>query len=149
MPRYRIQAEVPAGTAESQAVTASIEVEERFVDRALLFVPPGSAGLVQAELLFGEARLVPTAGSDRTVLPGTTDPAPVRRTFRGSPTDLTLRAFAPNSSFPHTVTARIDALDPAQVTQDVQVAGFDESPVSATQPDSVQAQDLQADGDDE
>jgi|APHM01.1.fsa_nt_gi hypothetical protein len=143
MPRYRIQVDVPAGTSQSNAVSKSIEVEEQAVRDGLIFAPPGSAGTVRAELLFGEARLLPTAESDLTVLPGATDPAPIRRTFERSPTDLTLRAFAPQSNFPHTVTARIDVLSLDQVRQDVRVTEFADSAVSASQGASVDPQDLQ------
>jgi hypothetical protein len=146
MPRYRIQVEVPAGTTEANAVEQTIEVEERFVDSGLVFAPPGSAGTVRAELLFGEARLLPTAESDPTVIPGSTDPAPIRRTFERSPTDLTLRAFAPNSGFSHTVTARIDALSLDQITQDVRVTEFTEPAVSAAEDQSPDPQDLQDSG---
>jgi hypothetical protein len=146
MPRYRIQVDVPAGTTQTDAVEQSIEVEERAIQDGLIFAPPGTAGTVRAELLFGEARLLPTAESDLTVLPGTTDPAPIRRTFERSPTDLTLRAFAPSSSFAHTVTARIDVLSLDQLTQDVRVTDVSESAVSATVADSPDPQDLQDSG---
>lgn len=142
MPRYRIQVEVPAGTPEDQAVEDSIEIDERYIDRALLFVPPGSAGTVNAELTFGEFRLLPTAESDTTVLPGTTDPAPVKQQLRGSPLELRLRSWAPNAGFAHTVTARIDALEVSQRPDKVDVVSLPRSVTTTRSGRSVTPQDI-------
>jgi len=111
MPRYQTQLTVPAGTVQADAVTDTIEVDERYVDRVIRFTPPGSAYTVKAVVQAGEAQLTPVSGSDPTVLPGDTTPEPVQTFLPGSPSTVRVRAFAPQSTNEHTITVSVDMLD--------------------------------------
>jgi len=148
MPRYRWQVTVPAGTPERDAVENTIELDDRQLQDGLLFAPPGSAGRVNAVLLWGEAQLLPTPESSPTVIPGTTDAAPLDFRVTGEPYELTLRAWAPAAVESHTVTARVDATEPTPAVQPVRVVGGDSNIVSAGSGPPVSAQDLQDQSDD-
>jgi len=123
--RYRWSVTVPPGTPQSAAVTNTIEVDEAVIQDGLVFAPPGSAGLMQAELLFGDLVLLPSPGSDRTLIPGVADAAPLNFEAEGTPFELTLRAFAPQTQFPHTITARVDAVQPANAAETVNIREAD------------------------
>jgi hypothetical protein len=125
MTRYRWSVTVPPGTPQSAAVTNTIEVDEAVIQDGLVFAPPGSAGLVQAELLFGDLLLLPSPGSDRTLIPGVADAAPLNFEAEGTPFELTLRGFAPQTQFPHTITARVDAVQPANAAETVNIREAD------------------------
>jgi hypothetical protein len=116
MPRYQLSATVPVGTPEDQAVSAEIEIDQRFVQEGFIFAAPGSAYKVNAALLAGDRQLLPEPGSDTTVVPNVTDPAPIRYTLPGSPNTLELRLFAPNSDFEHTVKAVVDVVSEDQAS---------------------------------
>lgn len=111
MPRYQLSATVPAGTPESDAVVEAIEIEERWVQEGFLYAPPGAAFSVNAELRFGERRLLPTEGSDPTTVPEVTDPAPIRFAVPGVPNELTMRVWSPDAEFQHTVKAVVDVVE--------------------------------------
>jgi len=123
MPRYRWDVTVPPTTTEDSAVTKTIDIDERELVSGLVFAPPGSAARVNAEVLWGETRVLPSPNSSPTVLPDTTDPAPLDFRIRGSPYELTLRAWAPTAVRSHTVTARVDARAIDDAPQDVRVVG--------------------------
>jgi len=123
--RYRWSVTVPPGTPQSAAVTNTIEVDEAVIQDGLVFAPPGSAGLMQAELLFGDLVLLPSPGSDRTLIPGVADAAPLNFEAEGTPFELTLRGFAPQTQFPHTITARVDAVQPANAAETVNIREAD------------------------
>jgi len=125
MTRYRWSVTVPPGTPQSAAVTNTIEVDEAVIQDGLVFAPPGSAGLVQAELLFGDLLLLPSPGSDRTLIPGVADAAPLNFEAEGTPFELTLRGFAPQTQFSHTITARVDAVQPANAAETVNIREAD------------------------
>jgi hypothetical protein len=108
MPRYQLSITVPPQTPESAAVSDTIAVDERIVVDGFIFAPPGSAFEVNAVLFAGDRQLLPEPGSDRVVVPGVADPARIDQTLPGTPNDLELRAFAPNSDFEHTVKAVVD-----------------------------------------
>jgi hypothetical protein len=59
------------------------------------------------------------------VLPGTTDAAPLNFEAEGTPFELTLRVFAPQTDFPHTITARVDAVQPANAAETVNIREAD------------------------
>lgn len=107
MPVYTRQLSVPAGTPQSNPETTTIAVEERWVDRAVRFAPPGSNATVNVELRFGEARLLPEEGESAVILPATTDPEPVAYRLPGSPSEVEFRAWSPNASFEHTLTLKL------------------------------------------
>jgi hypothetical protein len=130
MTRYRWSVTVPPGTPQSAAVTNTIEVDEAVIQDGLVFAPPGSAGLVQAELLFGDLLLLPSPGSDRTLIPGVADAAPLNFEAEGTPYELTLRVFAPQTDFPHTITARVDAVTSANAPAAVRLVSPDSTSVS-------------------
>lgn len=92
-------------------MTDRIDVEERYVDRIIRYTPPGSAYTVKATVRAGEAQLAPASGSDPTILPDDTTPEPVQAILPGSPSTVTVRAFAPNSTNEHTITVTVDMLD--------------------------------------
>jgi hypothetical protein len=125
MTRYRWSVTVPPGTPQSAAVSNTIEVDEAVIQDGLIFAPPGSAGLVQAELLFGDLLLLPSPGSDRTLIPGVADAAPLNFEAEGTPFELTLRGFAPQTQFPHTITARVDAVQPGNAAETVNIREAD------------------------
>lgn len=116
MPRYQTQLTVPAGTTQANAVTAEIEVDERLVRRVVRFTPPGSAYTVKAVVQSGEAQLSPAPESDPTVLPGLTEPEPVEVFLPGSPSIITVRAFAPQATNDHTITVTVDLVDDLPAT---------------------------------
>jgi hypothetical protein len=111
VPRYQTQLTVPPATAQADAVTEKVEVDERYVDRIIRFTPPGSAYTVKAVVQAGEAQLTPVAGSDPTVLPSDTTPEPVQAFLPGSPSTVRVRAWAPASTNEHTITVSVDMLD--------------------------------------
>jgi hypothetical protein len=125
MTRYTWEVTVPAGTPQSAAVTNTIALEEAVIQDGLIFAPPGTAGLVFAEIRFGDLVLLPSAESARRVLPGTTDAAPLNFEAEGTPFELTLRVFAPQTDFPHTITARVDAVQPANAAETVNIGEAD------------------------
>jgi hypothetical protein len=108
MPRYQWTVTVPAGTDRVNAETASIDVDEQIVSAGFRHAAPGATDSVRAEVVYGDKLLLPEPGSTRVVLPATTNPAPLNYQLSGTPATLELRAWAPNSNFPHTVTAQID-----------------------------------------
>jgi hypothetical protein len=110
MPRYQTQVTVPPQTGQADAVEGVLVLDERYIQDGLLFVPIGADGEVKARLLFGERSLLPTPDSDPTLIEGATDPAPIREFVPGTPARLTVRVWAPDADFPHTVTARVDAV---------------------------------------
>jgi hypothetical protein len=142
MARYRWRATVPPGTTEEDAIEATIELDDRQLQDGLIFTPPGSAGRVNAVLLWGEVQLLPTPESSPTVLPGTTDAAPLNVRVTGEPYVLTLRVWAPTAVESHTVTARVDATEPGADVQLVRVVGGGSNVVTAGTGPSVSAQDL-------
>ena len=121
---------VPAGTPQSAAVVNTVEVDEAVIQDGLIFAPPGTAGLVFAEIRFGDLVLLPSANSSRRVLPGTTDAAPLNFEAEGTPYELTLRVFAPDTDFPHTITARVDAVTSANAAAAVRLVSPDSTSVS-------------------
>lgn len=108
MPRYQLSAEIPAETARPDQVRERIEVEERFVDRGLRFAAPGSAFEVKAVVTAGDRVILPTADSDPTVIPGNRQPAPINTRLPGRPSEIEVRAWAPNADFPHTLQVLLD-----------------------------------------
>jgi len=148
MVRYRWEVTVPPGTPQGSAVTNTIRLDERRLLDGLLFAPPGSAGRVNAEILWGQTRLLPTEDSTPRLLPGTTDPAPINTTVRGDPYKLTLRAWAPTTVRPHTVTARVDAVEDVDGVQDVRVTELPGPPQRRSEADVPTAEDIMSAGDD-
>ena len=130
MTRYTWNVTVPAGTPQSAAVENTVEVDEAVIQDGLIFAPPGTAGLVFAEIRFGDLVLLPSANSSRRVLPGTTDAAPLNFEAEGTPYELTLRVFAPDTDFPHTITARVDAVTSANAAAAVRLVSPDSTSVS-------------------
>jgi len=130
MTRYRWNVTVPAGTPQSAAVENTVEVDEAVIQDGLIFAPPGTAGLVFAEIRFGDLVVLPSANSSRRVLPGTTDAAPLNFEAEGTPYELTLRVFAPDTDFPHTITARVDAVTSANAAAAVRLVSPDSTSVS-------------------
>ena len=130
MTRYTWDVTVPAGTPQSAAVVNTVEVDEAVIQDGLIFAPPGTAGLVFAEIRFGDLVLLPSANSSRRVLPGTTDAAPLNFEAEGTPYELTLRVFAPQTDFPHTITARVDAVTSANAAAAVRLVSPDSTSVS-------------------
>jgi len=100
-------------------------VDEAVIQDGLIFAPPGTAGLVFAEIRFGDLVLLPSANSSRRVLPGTTDAAPLNFEAEGTPFELSLRVFAPQTDFAHTITARVDAVQPANAAETVNIREAD------------------------
>lgn len=147
MTRYRWDVTVPAATSQDAAVENTIEIDERELLDGFIFAPPGSAGRVKGEILWGGKTLLPSPDSSRTLLPGTTDPAPIDFTIRGSPYELTLRAWAPTAVQDHTVTARVDAVAVSDDTQDVRVVGTGRPPQNRR--DTPTAQDIMQAGEQE
>jgi len=147
MTRYRWDVTVPAGTSQDSAVESTIEIDERELLDGFIFAPPGSAGRVEGEILWGGKTLLPSPDSSRTLLPGTTDPAPIDFTIRGSPYELTLRAWSPTAVQSHTVTARVDAVAVSDDTQDVRVVGTGQRPQNRR--DMPTAQDIMQAGEQE
>jgi len=43
----------------------------------------------------------------------------------GTPFELTLRVFAPDTDFPHTITARVDAVQPGNAAETVNIGEAD------------------------
>jgi hypothetical protein len=130
MTRYRWDVTVPPSTPQSAAVVNTVEVDEAVIQDGLIFAPPGTAGLVFAEIRFGDLVLLPSANSSRRVLPGTTDAAPLNFEAEGTPYELTLRVFAPDTDFPHTITARVDAVTSANAPAAVRLVSPDSTSVS-------------------
>jgi len=130
MTRYTWDVTVPAGTPQSAAVVNTVEVDEAVIQDGLIFAPPGTAGLVFAEIRFGDLVLLPSANSSRRVLPGTTDAAPLNFEAEGTPYELTLRVFAPDTDFPHTITARVDAVTSSNAAAAVRLVSPDSTSVS-------------------
>jgi hypothetical protein len=110
VPRYQAQVDIPAGTTRQNAVEETVELEQRFIQEGLRFAAPGSANTVKCRLLDGETQLLPVADGDPTVIPDQRNPAPIRHTLPSRPSEVTIRAFAPTSSFDHTLTVFIDAV---------------------------------------
>lgn len=129
MARYRWEATVPPATAQEDAVEAQIEVDDIRLQDGLLFAPPGTAGTVFGELLWGETRLLPTTESTARLIPDTTDPAPLDFTITSRPYTLKLRVWAPAATKSHTITARVDATALGIPDQEVSVVSFEEPPV--------------------
>ncbi len=125
MTRYTWDVTVPAGTPQSAAVENTVEVDEAVIQDGLIFAPPGTAALVFAEIRFGDLVLLPSANSSRRVLPGVADAAPLNFEAEGTPYELTLRSFAPDTDFPHTITARVDAVQPANAAETVNIREAD------------------------
>jgi len=130
MTRYTWDVTVPAGTPQSAAVVNTVEVDEAVIQDGLIFAPPGTAGLVFAEIRFGDLVLLPSANSSRRVLPGVADAAPLNFEAEGTPYELTLRAFAPDTDFPHTITARVDSVQAANAPAAVRLVSPDSTSVS-------------------
>jgi len=99
MTRYRWDVTVPPSTPQSAAVVNTVEVDEAVIQDGLIFAP--------------------------RVLPGTADAAPLNFESEGTPYELTLRAFAPDTDFPHTITARVDAVQPANAAETVNIREAD------------------------
>jgi hypothetical protein len=108
MPRYQVTAEVPAETTRGGQVRERIEVDERFIERGLRFAAPGSAFEVKAVVTAGDRVLLPTAASDPTVIPGNRQPAPINARLPGLPSEIEVRAWAPDADFPHTLKVFLD-----------------------------------------
>jgi hypothetical protein len=123
--RYTWDVTVPAGTPQSAAVENTVELDEAVIQDGLIFAPPGTAALVFAEIRFGDLVLLPSANSSRRVLPGVADAAPLNFEAEGTPYELTLRSFAPQTDFPHTITARVDAVQPANAAETVNIREAD------------------------
>jgi len=107
MPVYQRQIDVPAGTARKNAETERVEIDERWIEEGLRFAAPGSNNTVNAELRFGEARLLPREGADTTVVPNSTTTEPIEERIVGQPAELEWRAWSPNATFDHTLTLKV------------------------------------------
>jgi len=107
-----------------------VEVDEAVIQDGLIFAPPGTAGLVFAEIRFGDLVLLPSANSSRRVLPGVADAAPLNFEAEGTPYELALRVFAPDTDFAHTITARVDAVTSANAPAAVRLVSPDSTSVS-------------------
>lgn len=131
---------VPAGTAQTDAVQTTIEVDERLVERVVRFTPPGSAYTVKAVVQSGEAQLSPAPESDPTVLPGLTEPEPVDVFLPGSPSEVNIRAWAPTATNDHTITVTVDMREGVQPLDRIANA-LSSGPVTASRT-SVSPQDI-------
>jgi hypothetical protein len=130
------------------AVTDSIRVQEPVLVRGFRFVPPGATFEVSATLRYGDRQLLPQPPSDRTLVPGTAEPVQIGFVDLGTPYEVTLRAFAPNADFAHTVKAQVDTLSvPAAQRQGIAAAQLPRQAIEVVQSD-VTAQDLREAGSD-
>jgi len=107
MPVYQRQIDVPAGTGRADAKRERVEIEERWIEEGVRFAAPGSNNTVNAELRFGETRLLPREGENTTVVPGTTTAEPIEERIVGQPAELEWRAWSPTANFDHTLTLKV------------------------------------------
>lgn len=142
MPRYRMRLDVPESTAQSASVSTSIEVDELVIEEGLLFVPPGSRDFVSAELRYGDRRLLPTSNSTPVLLANVPERGPINVQLPGVPTDIELRAWAPDTTEQHTVTAAFNAVPVENAAQAVRLVGGELTASVVSGPDTPPAEGL-------
>lgn len=140
MARYQLSATVPAGTAEANAATDTVQVDERVLQDGFIYAAPGTAFAVRAVLLAGDRQVLPEPESDPVVIPGLADPTRIQTRLPGSPNEIELRVWAPNSQFEHTVKARVDTVpleraNPLQRISNVLTGGGSARPGRQRQPE--------------
>ena len=121
MPRYFQEIEVPADTAQRDAVEAVFEVDERLIVDCMAYIDPGSKNQVNVELVAGEQRLFPTDDSDPFRVPAVTDTAPIGHLLSSTPSTVRWRAWSPGSLNDHIVLAYFDTRDQDTTLETVRV----------------------------
>lgn len=103
---YELNVTIPPQTAEADAVTETVRVEQILLANGMIFIDPASNGEVRAQLRIGETPILPHPNSATVSVPGRTGPSPLLVSLPGVPNVVELRAWAPNADFPHDVIAQ-------------------------------------------
>jgi hypothetical protein len=107
---YVVDVTVPPNTASGRPVQAEVQVEEDIITRVSCFFPPGCVGMVHTSVWIGHIQVIPRPypqtlhGDAETITWDEFLPLPE------SPCKLTIKAWSPGTSYPHTITWRIVAL---------------------------------------
>lgn len=142
MPLYSLSADVPPQTAEKDAVTTTVAVDEPVLDRGLLFIDPGANGEVQAQLRVGETAVLPVEPGEPARIPDVREFVPINAELPGTPGEVTLRAWAPDADFNHDVIAQVVVLSEDEATETVKVSEFGEDAQATAQRSSGGPQNL-------
>lgn len=127
MPLYQTSVTTNAQTGEVDAVTSTVEVEERVIQAGMIFIDPSANGEVEAQLRFGDAQLLPHANGETFQVPAVRNFAPINRQLPGVPTEIELRAWAPDADFQHPVFAQIETVSLENATDKVQLVSVGQS----------------------
>jgi hypothetical protein len=101
--RYRGSLTIPAGTAETDPATSTIEVAAGTITEVEILFPAGHAGLTYLAIWYQERQIFPTTpgqafrGDDHVI------EMPERRVIREVPLRLELRGWSPDATLDHTV----------------------------------------------
>lgn len=123
MALYELSVATNAQQAEGSASTATIETEQQVIREALIFIDPSSNGEVLAQLRFGDSVVFPHPNAGTVSAPGRNGPTPIKTQLPGVPTDIQLRAWAPNADFSHEVIAQFEAVPPDEIADPVRIIG--------------------------
>lgn len=128
MTLYSLNLTVPASTGRDSAVVRDVRVDKQLIDRATVFIDPGSNGEVNVQIQSGEALLIPAIEGDPITKPGQTGPVTIDRRLPGVPNEVTVRAWAPNADFSHEVIAQVVTEEEEDEARDVRIVDAARSP---------------------
>jgi len=123
MTLYALNLTVPASTGRDNSVARTVEVDKQLVDRATVFIDPGSNGEVNVQIQSGEALLIPAIEGDPITKPGQTGPVTIDKRLPGVPNEVTVRAWAPAADFSHEVIVQIVTEEEREDVSDVRIVG--------------------------
>ena len=110
MTLYVVDVTVPADTSQTNPVEYQVEIEEEVVVHVEVMFPPGPRGMVYTACYYGEEQLFPRPYGSYLHGDGETIAWEEYYELPESPCYLTIRAWSPGTSYPHTITWRINAL---------------------------------------
>jgi len=102
---------IPAGTPSDNPKETTIEIEEPILLYAAVKFPPGCHDMVSAAIFYGKLQILPSKkgewikGDNETV----SDYPMIE--FTTTPETLTLKGYAPNTDYDHTLIFRFVALE--------------------------------------
>jgi len=111
MTLYIVDVTVPADTSQTDPVEYTVKIEEEVVVSVSCFFPAGCRGMVYSAVYYGEEQLFPRPYGK--YLHGDNETIGWQEYYElpESPCILTIRAWSPGTSYSHTITWRINALN--------------------------------------
>lgn len=104
---------IAAGTGEDELKEQILKITKGVITRLDVKFPPGCHGLVKVRLLRSEFQLVPLSRDEWVTGDDETVPSETYYELEETPPELKFIGCSPDTTYPHTVTVRIQVLPKA------------------------------------